>query len=94
MNQKPQVKQFLKEVEGLLGDSKEPVSDFLEILKRENIRQIKEQLAADLAPLLPHLKRIELQQDIIIELLRSKLNLDVYEKEIMDLMKKELEKGS
>ena len=88
---KPQVKQFLKDSEGLL-EPKEPISEFLEVLKQENIRQIKSQLAVDLAPLESRLKRIEQQQERIIELLKSQLNLDLYEKQIMDLLKAKMEK--
>lgn len=92
MSVKAEVKRFLERNKGLLVDSGEPTSAFLEAVKAENIRQLKEQLATDLAPLLARLSHIESQQEIIIGLLKSKLNLDVYEKEIMDLMKKQLEK--
>lgn len=90
---KPKVEKFLKESKDLLRDTPEAVlDDFLEVLKRENARQIKEQLVADLASLLARLSHIEKQQEQIIELLKRQLNLDVYEKEIMDLLKAKLEK--
>ena len=92
-----EVKDFLKKSKGFLDQSLQTdspiIDEFAEVLKRENIRQVKEQLATDLAPLLQRLTHIERQQDRIIELLKSQLNLDVYEKEIMDLLKEHIEKG-
>lgn len=88
---KPEVKKFLDKTEAVL-EPKSVTDEFLEIVKRENIRQIKKQLAADLAPLVERLNRIEHQQDRIINLLERKLELDKYEKDIMDLLKAQLEK--
>jgi len=86
------VKQFLADSKGLLGDAVEPLSEFAEVLKQENIRQVKDQLAAEVGPLLTRLQHIEQQQSIIIGLLKRKLDLDGYEKEIMDLLKSKLAK--
>ncbi len=92
---KPKVKEFLNKSKELLKDAGEPsfdTAEFVEVLKRENTRQIKEQLATDLEPLLNHLVSIEKHQTTIIELLKKKLDLDVYEKEIYDLVKAKVEK--
>jgi len=88
---KPEIEKFLtktKELENPLSATDE----FLEVLKRENTRQIKEQLATDLVSLEVRLTHIEQQQNTIIQMLKSKLDLDGYEKEIMDLLKAKIEK--
>lgn len=87
---KSDMKKFLEKSK-ILVEPDSAVDEFVEILKRENIRQIKAQLAADLAPLLARLNHIEQQQSTIIDLLKKKMELDAYEKEIMDLLKKKLE---
>jgi len=84
------VKKFLEESQGLL-ESPSTIDEFLEVFKRENIRQVKDQLATELMPLQNRLQNIERQQTIIIGLLERKVDLDAYEKEIMDLLKKKLE---
>ena len=89
---KPEVKEFLDKSRALLKDTGEPTDKFAEVLKRENTRQIKEQLATDLEPLLQRLATIEMQQTRIIELLKDKADLDLYERQIMDLLRVKLEK--
>ena len=92
---KPEVEKFLDKSKEIL-EPKSAVDEFLEVkrekVKRENIRQIKDQLSVELSPLLKRLASIEQQQTIIIGLLKKKLDLDGYEKEIMDLLKTKLEK--
>ena len=91
---KPKVDEFLVKSRQLLRDQPEEViEEFAEVLKRENMRQVKDQLTVELAPVLSRLTHIERQQERIIDLLKSQLNLDVYEKQIMDLLKKRLEEG-
>lgn len=88
----PKIKQFLSKTEGL-PESTSATDEFLEVLKRENIRQIKEQLAVDLAPLQDRLANIERQQAVIIRLLERKLDLNIQEKRIMDLLETKLKES-
>jgi len=86
--------EFLQKSKDMLGEkSIDSTSDFLEVLKAENLRQIKRQLGIDLAPIKSELKIIKDQQSELIQLLKHKISLDAYEKEIMDLLKKKLEQG-
>lgn len=89
---KSEIEEFLKKTKGLAG-SKSATDEFLAIIKRENIRQIKDQLASEFAPMLVFLKSIERQNDIIIDLLKRKLDLDPLEKEIMYLLKAKLKES-
>jgi len=82
---KPEVKEFLAKSKVLL-EPPSTIDELAEVLRNENIRQVKKQLASDLAPLLNRLTIIERQQTVIIGLLKKKLDLDAYEKEIMDLL--------
>lgn len=86
------VKKFLKKENPAL-QTKAVTDEFPEVREHWNKGQIKDQLAVELAPLLSRLSHIERQQERIIDLLKSQLNLDVYEKEIMDLLRKRIEEG-
>jgi hypothetical protein len=86
---KPQVssKEFLERSEEVL-EPKSALDELKGILERENIRQIKKHLAADLEPLNARLASIEAQQKTIISLLKSKLDFDPQEKRVLDMLEK------
>jgi 2-hydroxy-3-keto-5-methylthiopentenyl-1-phosphate phosphatase len=87
---KPEIQKFLEKSNKVLIGDRDPAEEFIEIIKRETMRQAKDQLASGLAPVLSRLESIERQQNIIIGMLKKKLDLDPYEKEIMDLLKQKL----
>jgi hypothetical protein len=90
---KPQVssKEFLERSEEVL-EPKSALDELKGILERENIRQIKKHLAADLEPLNARLASIEAQQKTIISLLKSKLDFDPQEKRVLDMLERLIEK--
>ena len=90
---KPEIKKFLDKIEGL-QKSPSAVDEFRVILKHETLRQVKDQLATELTPLRNYLANVEAQNAVIIRLLKNKLDFDVQEKEILDLLRIVLEKES
>lgn len=89
---KQEVNKFLDESNKVLTMNVDSTEEFAEVIKRETLRQAKDQLAVELAPLLNRLANIEEQNTIIIRLLKNKLDFDVQEKKIFDLLEKALEK--
>jgi len=87
----PQIKSFLEKHKHLLTEPS-AIGDFISVVKKEQLRQVRDQLASEFTPLLTRLAAIEKDQETIIRLLKQKLNLDVRDKELQDLLEKVLNK--
>lgn len=88
---KPKVKQFLEDSDKVLTPTS-PTKDIAQILEAEKIRQIKDQLSSELAPIRNRLASIEKQQGVIVDLLQKKVDFDPQERRILNLLETLLKK--
>lgn len=87
------IKKFLEKNRDLLG-SPSAVDEFIEVMKQENMRRVKDQFSAEFTPLLKVLDTIRDQNVVIIRLLKNQQDFDAQEKRILDMIELSLKQAN